>query len=302
MTKNHKNTIYLTGGTGFVGSAVAQAWLAQSRSNAVVIQTRAPERREPGERVTYVASYDELACPVHALVNLAGAPIADGRWTSRRKRVLEQSRIDLTDALARSVRQSGYRPKVVVSASAIGFYGLGAGKRDETSPVGSGYAADLCRRWEAAAHSFDDLSRLVVLRLGVVLGEGGGALRKLLPLFKLGLGGSIGNGRQWFSWVHRVDVVNMVLRAIADPSWQGVYNATSPKPVLQRDFAATLGKVLRRPAFIPTPAFALAMVFGDMARELLIGGQKVLPSRPVDAGFDFTYPQLEAALRAIVND
>ncbi len=294
-----ENTVlYITGGTGFVGSALAKAWLARSAQHRVIIQTRRPDKCINTVRCSYVADYRNVTQTVFALVNLAGAPIADGRWSEKRKRILEESRIQLTEGLVSATRDAP--PKVVVSGSAIGYYGCGQAPMDEGQPAGSGYAAYLCRRWEEAAAPFAEHSRLVVPRLGVVLGPGG-ALDKLLPLYKLGLGGRIGSGRQWFSWIHRDDLVQVILAAIDSSSWKGPINAVAPHAVQQYEFASTLGRTLKRPVFMPTPALAMRLAFGQMAEELLIGGQRVVPEKLLANGFEFAYPDVNAALAEVIR-
>jgi len=299
MTERGSDIIFITGGTGFVGSALAMAWLERDADNAVVVQTRCPELTPTHQRIKYVASYDDVDQPIRALVNLAGAPIADKRWTTRRKKLLRDSRIKLTESLFDSLSRTRYIPATVLNASAIGFYGLGNSAYDELTPHGAGFAAELCCQWEQAAKQFEPLARLIILRLGVVLGDRG-ALNKLLPIFNLGIGGPIGDGSQWFSWIHITDVVCMIIESILNPEWNGTYNATSPKPVLQRDFARALGRALKRPAFLTVPSFVLSAIYGEMARELLIGGQKVLPRRAIDTGFEFAYPSLVPALHSIL--
>ncbi len=291
--------LYVTGGTGFVGTALSQAWLARSEKHSVVIQTRRPQDYDDTSRCRYVADYSEVKMPVLALVNLAGAPIADTRWTDKRKRLLETSRIALTESLVSTTKMAP--PEVVVSASAIGYYGCNDEAVDESHGPGTGFAASLCDRWERAAAPFAEHSRLVIPRLGVVLGPGG-ALDKLRPLYRLGLGGPIGGGRQWFSWIHRNDVVRVILAAIDSPSWSGAFNTVAPQAVRQKDFATALGRALKRPACIPTPSLALRVVYGQMAQELLIGGQKVVPSHLEKMGFEFSYPDIDSALAAVLEE
>ncbi len=299
MTGSKNSTIYVTGGTGFIGRCLVEQWTSLSHSNKVIIQTRFPQRYACSDQVSYVSGLSSSGTgDFAALVNLAGAPIADSRWSPSRKRELEASRVGVTRSLWQALRDSP--PPVVVSASAIGLYGLGDELVDESACVGAGYAADLCNRWETEAKSFEGLTRLVIFRLGVVLGNGG-ALAKLLPLFRLGMGGPIGSGRQWFSWVHMADVVSAIISSIQNSSYDGTYNLTAPKAVRQVTFARTLARILSRPAIMPTPAWVLSLVFGEMAQELLIGGQRVAPKRLEEQEFVFAYPELERALVNIVG-
>lgn len=299
MTQLQESIIYITGGTGFIGSCLVSYWTGLSSLHRVVVQTRHPERCKVSDQVKYVKSLTDLE-PVDllAVVNLAGAPIADSRWTASKKKELEESRIGLTADLASLLAKSP--PKVVVCASAIGFYGYGNSEVDESSARGDGYASELCDRWEAETKRFAEYSRLVTFRLGVVIGDGG-VLAKLLPLYRVGLGGSIGSGKQWFSWVHILDVVSAIVLAIEDSTWQGVYNLTAPEPVRQLHFAKTLAGVIRRPCFMPMPAWVLDAVFGQMARELLLGGQRAVPARLEEREFDFRYPELKRAVSNVLE-
>ncbi len=292
MKQNCKN-LYVTGGTGFVGSALVREWLGRDGDFEVIIQTRFPDKAPNQNRVRYVQRYAEVDAPVTAVVNLAGAPIADKRWRAQRKSELETSRISLTEALVDDMRAN--KPDVVVSASAIGFYGLGATEVDESNKAGHGYAAELCERWEKAVKPCAAYTRLVIARLGVVIGRGG-MLDKLKPMYTLGLGGPIASGNQWLSWVHIHDVHAGILEVIDDPSYEGAYNFTSPAPVQQKVFAKRFASAMHRPAIVPTPAFVLRLVFGDMAEELLIGGQRVLPKRLQEKGVRFQYSDLVSAL------
>lgn len=304
-----KKTVYLTGGTGFIGQRFMRSWLAKSADNHLIVQTRFPDRcksvqKNDGDfaRVHFVSSLLELPKNIqeYTLINLAGAPIADARWTKARKALLVQSRVELTETLFNHAVKVAM-PQRVISASAIGFYGLGDADCSEVSAPGVGFAADLCRQWERAALRFEVQVPVLRFRLGVVLGAGGGVLKKLLPLYRLGLGGPIGSGAQWFSWIHLDDVVAALMMAIDQEDLRGAVNFVSPNPVRQRDFARTLAGALNRPAFIPTPASVLRLIYGEMAEELLLGGQRVVPSVLMRRGFDFAYPRLDAALANIIS-
>lgn len=299
MSNVFNKVLFLTGGTGFIGTELSKAWLSRSDRHKVVIQSRHPEKKRSNEKISYVLNYADIEEPVFALVNLAGAPIADKRWSQSRKQELENSRIALTRDLIEQVKKEEQCPHVFINASAIGFYGLGDEDKDEACEVGVGYAASLCQRWELEANEIAEFTRLAIARVGVVIGHGG-VLKKLLPIYRMGLGGAIGDGSQWFSWIHMDDVVNAILHIIDNKHMSGIYNLSSPNPVQQRDFASTLGKTLRRPTIIPTPSFLLSIGLGDMARELLLGGQKVLPTRLQQAGYHFQHQYLDGALAASV--
>ncbi len=235
-----------------------------------------------------------------AVVHLAGTPIADKRWTDPQKAQIEQTRGALTRQLVDALVAMLEPPKVLVSASAIGFYGDGHETvLTEASPLGRGFLAEVCHDWEAAALTAQAAGmRVALLRTGVVLTAEGGMLGKLLPVFRAGVGGPVGDGMQWLSWVHRDDLLRLIGLALTDERLAGPINAVSPEPVRQGDFARALGAVLHRPAFLPAPAFALRLAFGQMADEVLLAGQRVVPEVAQRCGFVWLYPQLAAALSA----
>jgi hypothetical protein len=234
-----------------------------------------------------------------AAVHLSGESIAAGRWTEARRRVLRDSRILTTRLLAEALAHAARRPRVLVVASATGYYGgRGDAVLDESAPPGAGFLATLCRDWEAAAAPATEAGiRVVHLRTGVVLSGAGGALPALLPLFRLGLGGPLGSGRQFFPWIALDDLVRVVDFAIGDEALHGPVNATAPGEVTNAGFTRVLARVLRRPAFLPAPAFALRLVLGEFASEGLLSSQRVVPRRLLDAGFAFRHPELDGALR-----
>ncbi|WP_019604909.1 TIGR01777 family oxidoreductase [Teredinibacter turnerae] len=304
-------TIYITGGTGFVGRALCAYLLknapeiagSESSGLTLYVQTRQPEHHRH-RTIKFVKNYQQLPEGVapDAIINLAGAPIADERWSEKRKQILLDSRVAATETLLASVEKAGHTPNTLLNASAIGFYGPDAiGEIDENAGRGEGFAADLCASWETAAMGFSRLgTRVCLMRIGVVLGDGG-VLAKLLPLFKMGLGGPIGHGKQGMSWVHIDDLCRLFMTALVNPEFAGAVNCTTPYPVSQRVFARELGRQLGRPACLPTPATVLRLVYGQMAEELLIGGQYVTPGRVLAAGFEFKYARLETALKSVLN-
>jgi uncharacterized protein (TIGR01777 family) len=289
--------VAVSGGSGFIGQSLVRRLL--QRSDEVLVLSRNPEKVRLGRGIPWSA-VDEAAGEGVG-INLAGENVGGGRWTAERKRRILESRLQATTALVDAMRRAADKRRTFISASAVGYYGLrGDEIIDESSPGGSGFLAEVTRQWEEAAHRADGIARVVILRFGVVFGLNGGALEKMLLPFRLGVGGPIGNGRQWMSWVDLEDVLRSIEWAIDRPEAKGTYNITAPEPVRNRDFANTLGRVLHRPSLMPTPGFALRLIFGEMAGEVLLGGQRVVPSRATAEGFRFNYPTLEASLRHVI--
>ena len=295
--------ILLTGGTGFVGAALS-ARLAADGAQLVVLSRdakRAASVLPAGTRI--VGSLSELGNRGHfdAVINLAGEPIAAGRWTAARKRVLESSRITLTRELVAWMAGLEQKPRVLLSASAIGFYGDQQDNEvTEATRAHDEYQHRLCRDWEAAANGAGEFGvRTACLRIGLVLGPRGGFLARMLLPARFGLGGHIGSGQQWMSWIHREDLIEMFLFLLAREDLHGAFNATAPNPVRSREFAATLAAALRRPQ-LPAPALMFRIAFGEMSR-LLLTGQRVLPARLQAAGFSFRWPTLPGALLDVLE-
>tara|TARA_R110001583_G_scaffold763_2_gene7009 strand:+ start:1319 stop:2242 length:924 start_codon:yes stop_codon:yes gene_type:complete len=295
--------ILITGGTGFIGSRLVSGWLADGHEISVL--TRRPQRviERWGGRVTGVSDLYQLTGPFDWLINLAGEGIADQRWTAARKRELRDSRIGVTGKLAEWAMHTGQRFDVVASGSAIGVYGALAGTAeqqtvDEASRVGQDFAAQLCTDWEAAAQPLYGLSeRSLMLRTGVVLGERGGMLGRLWLPFSLGLGGRIGNGEQYLSWIHIDDYI-AALNALLVSDAVGVFNMVAPEPVTNTRFTHELVHCLGRPALLPMPAAVVRLLFGEMA-DLLLKGQRVLPARLLERTFAYHYATLPEALESI---
>jgi uncharacterized protein len=296
--------VAITGATGLIGRRLIAALLA--RGDEVTVVTRSPssamslagtaavEWNPGGARPPDLSGQD-------AVVHLAGEPIAQ-RWTSEVKDRIRSSRIAGTETVVAALRASDPRPRVLVSTSAAGYYGdRGSELLEETAPPGppSDFLASVCVGWEGAANGAADLGvRVVIARNGVVLGRGGGALAKMLPPFKAGLGGPIAGGEQYVPWIALDDVVGIYLAALdGSESWSGAVNAAAPGAVTNGDFTKALGRVLQRPAFLPLPAFALRTLFGEMA-SVLLSSQRLVPARPVGLGYQFRYPELDAALVA----
>jgi uncharacterized protein (TIGR01777 family) len=240
---------------------------------------------------------------VTAVVHLAGESIAAGRWTTSRKRRIEESRVQGTRQLAEQLARSEVKPAVFICGSAIGFYG---NRGDETlaedSSAGTGFLAEVCSKWEAAVEPAKDAGiRTVCIRTGIVLSKDGGALSKMLPPFKMGAGGVMGNGRQYMSWISLTDQVNAIRFLLENNTIHGAVNLTAPNPETNRDFTKALGGVIRRPTLLPMPSLAVRMLFGEMGEELLLASTRVLPKKLADAGYEFKHPHLESALEDILG-
>ncbi|ROL79946.1 TIGR01777 family protein [Pseudomonas protegens] len=291
--------ILLTGGTGLIGRALCRHWQAQGHQLSV--WTRQPEKVAAlcGPQVRAIKTLQELdQTPLDAVINLAGAPIADRPWTHKRKALLWSSRITLTETLLAWLETREHKPRVLVSGSAVGWYGDGGERElsEDSPPVNEDFASQLCIAWEETAQRAEALGvRVVLVRTGLVLAAEGGFLSRLLLPFKLGLGGPIGNGRQWMPWIHIDDQIALIDFLVHQDEARGPYNACAPKPVRNRDFAKSLGRVLHRPALIPLPAFVLRLALGELSL-LLLGGQRAVPARLLEAGFTFQFTDLSAAL------
>ena len=291
--------VAIAGGSGFIGEAVVRDLVTQGHDVAVL--TRNPQNVAIGRALVWDAKTQDAwsndVATADVVINLAGENIGE-RWTERRKVRLVESRMGATQALVAAMATSPESRRTFISASAVGFYGpRGDEILDEGAGRGVGFLADLAARWEEEARAALPIARLVIFRFGVVLGSGGGALAKMLPAFKLGAGGRIGSGRQWLSWVALDDVVRAIHWAITEEDARGVFNITAPTPVTNRDFTRALGRALHRPAIVPIPAVAMKVLFGQMAEETLLQGQRVIPSRAVAEGFRFVHGTVESAIQ-----
>ncbi len=304
--------VAVVGATGFVGSRLVERLTAEGHQvivftrNALKAEQVFPKSAYPNlEIIAYdpieSGAWQDSIAGCDGVVNLAGEAIAETRWTPERKRSLMDSRQITTQKLVEAIAKANLKPSVLVNASAIGFYGTSeTATFDETSPSGNDFLAEVCQTWEAEASKVKESGvRLVILRLGIVLGMGG-ALGKMLTPFKLFAGGPIGSGNQWFSWIHREDLVSLILRALTRPQMEGVFNATAPKPVRMAEMATALGQVLSRPSWIPVPSFALEAMLGDGAKVVL-EGQEVLPKHTLADGFGYQYPTIKPALEEILS-
>ena len=314
-----KLTILVTGGSGFIGTQLVKALLLEGHDVTVLTRNCSKTANhfadvmvnagEEGQDIKPVRVVDSLEYSVddtcfNVIINLAGQAIADKRWTDAVKQQLLDSRINTTKALYTYIESAPTRPELFISGSALGFYGL----REHDAPVDedgqsdNSFSSRLCVAWENEARRIEALGiRSCYLRTGIVLGKDGGALSKMLPAFNFGLGGPMGGGSQWMSWIHMSDLLGMVHYAIVNDNVSGAINATAPNPVTNKEFSQVLAKVLKRPAILPMPAFVLKLMLGEMAEELLLSGQRVIPKKMQQVGFKFRFTDLEGALRDILD-
>lgn len=296
--------ILITGGTGFIGQALCPTLLAAGHTLTVL--SRSPDKVATlfDNQVAPLSTLQELEDSDHfdAIINLAGAPIFGGRWTDKRKQILLHSRIDITQGLVKFIARSKTKPKVFLSGSAIGFYGdQGDNTVDEFSLGHDDFGHQLCTEWENEAEKAKKYDvRVCLLRTGLVVGKNGGFLQKMILPFKLGLGGPLGSGTQWMSWIHIQDHVGICLALINNAEFDGKFNLTAPNPVTNKNFTRILADLLNRPAFFKIPAWVLRLMLGEMS-ALLLGGQRVIPKRMLNAGFQFKFPELKTALRDVLK-
>jgi uncharacterized protein len=298
--------ILVTGASGFIGSALCPALISAGHRPIIAVRGREVPAGVDGIAWNPEAgTIDGQALEgVGGVVHLAGAGIGDRRWTAARKQLILESRTKPTGLLASALAGLGRKPSVLVSSSAIGYYGdRGDELLTEASPPGDDFTAQVCRQWEAAAASVTDADiRLVTIRTGIVLGRAGGMLARVVPPFRMGLGGRLGSGRQYLSWVSLDDEVAAILRALEQPALTGATNVTAPTPVTNAEFTDTLSRVLHRPARLPTPLTPLRALYGrELVDSLLLGGQRVRPAALTADGFEFAHPTLEGALRAVLD-
>lgn len=296
--------ILITGGTGLIGRQLCKALLTEGHELTVLSRKPDSVASKCGATVHAMASLSEWRPSQHfdAVINLAGEPIVDERWTAKRKQALRDSRVPLTEELVRRIAAAEHKPAVLLSASAVGYYGDGGGNMlDESSDVGTGYAAQLCKDWEDAARIAESTGvRVCLLRTGLVLSRDGGLLGRMLPPFKLGLGTRVGDGQQWMSWIHIEDCIAILLRLLRDEQMHGPYNITAPQPVTNAEFTKTLATLLRRPAPFVAPAALLKMSMGESA-SLILEGQRVLPRKMEVAHYCFKFSTLHDALEDLLD-
>ncbi|MGF7184250.1 hypothetical protein GGQ84_000333 [Desulfitispora alkaliphila] len=305
--------ILITGGTGFIGSEVCKKLVA--RGHHVVVLTRINEKPRANLNLSKISFVEypyapdsiipsELMADIEGIINMAGEPIFSGRWTEPKKQRILDSRVNITKQLVDSIASlPDKRPEVLVSASAVGYYGPSDDSiLDESAPPGSDFLAQVCRRWEEEAmKATASGTRTVTLRTGIVLDKGGGALAQMVPPFKYFVGGPIGGGKQYFSWIHREDMVDLYVQAVENPNLSGAVNATSPNPVTMGEVSLTLGRVLNRPSWLPVPAFMAKMLMGESA-QVVVTGQRVIPQKLLAAGFKFKYSDIQHALKVSLKN
>ncbi|HEX9880679.1 MAG TPA: TIGR01777 family oxidoreductase [Candidatus Binatia bacterium] len=298
--------VVVAGGSGFIGSVLCPRLVDLGHSLVILSRSLTPTKAlsrgewmqwNPGESGTW----ERAVNGADAVINLAGEPIPAKRWSAAQKKKIRTSRVNTTRALVKAIERAEHKPRLVLNASAIGYYGpRGDDPVTEESPAGDDFVSRVCREWEAEAQRAEALGvRVVRLRTGIVLGRGGGALAKMVFPFRLFIGGPLGTGTQWVSWIQMEDEVGLILHLLQHATACGAVNATAPHPVTNRELSRTLGRVLRRPSWAPVPAFALRILLGEMA-DMVLTGQRVLPAQAQQLGYRFKYTDLAAALRASV--
>ena len=293
----------VTGGTGFIGNRLVHRLLSDEHVVAVLTRNRHKASEKFSGRVRTVESLEELRSIPDVIVNLAGITPGNRRWTSKFRQELIASRVQTTNRLVDFIAGSTIKPRLLINGSAVGYYGAHRDlAMDESDDWGKEFQSLLCKSWEDAGAKAERFgSRVCVLRMGVVLGPGGGALQGLLPPFKLGFGAYLGDGKQWISWIHIQDLIEIILHLAAHETLVGAFNATAPNPETNRNFAMKLGDVLGRPVILRIPGWVVRLKMGEVA-HLFLTGQRVLPTRLLESGYTFRYPELSKALSQIVRE
>lgn len=304
MLSYPEKDILITGGTGFIGSRLVRLLVDDGHRVTVITRDVVNAARKIGNGTELVSSLEELPddSRIDVIVNLAGEPI-NTRWSEAKKKNLIESRVSATNAVVSLIGRLEVKPKVLVSGSAIGFYGThGNEELTECSTPSEEFTHELCKKWEDAARRAEALGvRVSLIRTGIVLGKGGGALEKLLPAYRKGIGGPLGSGRQFMSWIEIDDLIGIICHIVNNETLFGPINATAPHAVTNKEFARTLGRVLERPAFFRMPSFVVKALFGEMGETLLLKGQRVVPEKALKSGYIFKYPDLYSALKEAID-
>jgi uncharacterized protein (TIGR01777 family) len=302
--------IIVTGATGFIGKALCFRLLKEGYEVIALSRNKEKGEKALGTQVKVVEwdgrssqGWQDYANGAHAVVNLAGENIGAGRWTSKRKKAILQSRLDAGRAVVEAVNSVEKKPGVIIQASAIGYYGSRRDEIvDESSSPGKGFLVEVVKQWEFSTKEVESQKiRRAIIRSGVVLGKEGGVFLRLVKPFRFFVGGHLGSGEQWFSWIHLEDEVNAILFIIKREDLSGIFNLAAPHQMIQKDFVRIMGKITKRPSWLPVPGFVLRTIFGEMAKETLLSGQRVSPKRLLDGGYRFLYPEAELALMEILE-
>lgn len=296
--------LVITGATGFIGPTLVHHYNRTGYQVSILTRSMMTTKTKTVSYVNWDPSvpgdWEKEIDGADVVINLAGESVAQ-KWNDQVKESILKSRVQSTRALVQAIEKAAHKPKVFVNASAVGYYGDRDGDDlDENSTKGEGFLSDVCAQWEAEARKAEDFGvRTAIVRIGIVLEREGGALSKFIPPFKMFVGGPLGSGKQWMSWIHRDDLIRLIAFIIENKEARGVFNATAPNPVTMKEFAKTLGHVMGRPSLFPVPGFVLKLKMGQMADEMLLSGQKVLPKRAEEIGYQFEYGNLELALKTI---
>ncbi|MHC4635903.1 MAG: TIGR01777 family oxidoreductase [Planctomycetota bacterium] len=301
--------ILITGATGFIGRPLSLE-LAKIGYEVMALSRRPAEAKNIFAGRVNVAEWDatttrgwiELVDGALAIINLVGENISTGRWTPKKKQLILQSRLNAGSAVTEAIQRAKEKPIVLIQTSGIGYYGSRGGESlDENSSNGTGFLADVARQWEQSVNGVKALGvRLATIRLGIVLGAHGGFISRLVPPFRFFLGGHPGSGKQWLSWIHIEDVIGVIRFLVKNADCEGAFNVTAPQPIFSKNFYNILGKAMHRPAVFPMPAFALKLMLGEIATELLLSSQRVVPQKLLEAGYRFKFPDLNYAFRDVL--
>lgn len=293
--------ILISGGTGFIGTALCEYLI---KNNDLVVKTRNPKSTH--QEIKYIATLSEIDPDevIDIVINLAGESIANKRWSNTQKQKIVESRLSITEEFIAFFKRIEKKPRLFISGSAIGYYGIEAGdsKISEEDSGDDSFSSNLCTKWESSALQAESLGiRTCILRTGIVLGKEGGVLKKMLPAFKFGLGGNIGMGKQWMSWIHMADIIGIINHCIIDEDLKGPMNCTAPHPVTNIEFTETLGRLLSRPTVVNIPEIMIKILMGEMGKELLLSGKRIVPNKAMNSGYEFKYNSLETALTNILT-